>query len=292
MSNPIELNEYKQQIADLYSRRSLTYDESGWHAQFAHRLVELAQLCPGQHVLDIATGTGIVAIEAARIVGSEGRVVGVDISTGMLNQARQKIEALDLKTIELMLADAEVLNFPDNSFDRILCSSAFIWMADLKAALRLWHRFLKPGGLIGLHLFADTAFVGGIVAQKVFKKYGISLAFSEPTGTIEKCHDLLALAGFEQIAIEVEQYGDYISLEKAKRMWAGASHPAPGQFPNPLSQLSSQQLERIKTEFDAELETLVTKQGIWNDITTFFAFGRKPADSPASSSAGSVKAWQ
>lgn len=152
-------------------------------------------------------------------------------------------------------------------------------MSNLTAALRLWHRLLKPAGLIGFHAFADTAFVGGVVTQKVAQRYGVSFAMSKPTGTVEKCHDLLASAGFEEIDIKIEQYGSYISLERAKQMWAGSSHPAPGQFPNPLSQLSSEQLEQAKAEFDAELEALMTEQGIWNDETTFLTFGRKPAQS-------------
>ena len=276
MNQQLHLNEYKQQIADLYSRRSQTYDRGDWHPRIAHRLVEHAHISRGQHVLDIATGTGMVAIEASLLVGSEGRVVGVDFSDGMLEQARRKAEALGLSNIEFQLADAEALDFPANSFDRVLCSSALIWMADVPAALRLWHRLLKPGGLIGFHAFADTAFVGGVVVQKVVEKYGVSLAFSKPTGTVEKCHDLLARAGFEAIEIKPEQDGSYISLEQAKRMWTGSSHPAPGQFPNPLSQLSSKQLEQAQAEFDAGLEALVTEQGIWNDITIFFTFGRKP----------------
>lgn len=279
MTNELELNDYKQEIADLYSRRSQTYDNSDWHSRIAHRLVEYAQITPGQHVLDIATGTGHVAIAAAQIVGSEGRVIGVDISTGMLDQARRKVQALGLTNVEFRLADAESLNFPTNSFDRVLCSSAFIWMADIRAALRLWYQLLKTDGLIGIHAFADTAFVGGVVAQKVAEKYGVSLAFSKPTGTAEKCRDLLQQASFEMIEVKVEQDGSYISLEKAKGMWAGSSHPAPGQFPNPLSQLSSEQLARVKAEFEAELEALQTEQGVWNDITTFYAFGRKLTES-------------
>ena len=278
MTNPLELNDYKKEIADLYSRRSQTYDNSDWHIQIAHRLIEYAQIKPGQHVLDIATGTGMVAIEAAQIVGSQGRVVGVDISTGMLEVAKQNVETLGFAHVEFQLADAEGLNFPTNSFDTILCSSALIWMVDIPAALRQWMGFLKPGGLIGFHAFADTAFVGGVVVQKVVEKYGISLALSKPTGTVEKCHDLLQQAGFEAIEIKPEQYGSYISLEQAKQMWTGGSHPAPGQFPNPLSQLSSQQLVQVKAEFEAELEALKTEQGVWNDITIFFTFGRKPVE--------------
>ncbi len=80
----LKLAEYKQQIADLYSGRSDNYDNGEWHPRIAHRLVKLADIQPGYKVLDIATGTGIVAIEAAQIVGNEGYVIGIDIATGMV----------------------------------------------------------------------------------------------------------------------------------------------------------------------------------------------------------------
>ena len=272
----MKLDEYKQQIADLYSRRSETYDQSEWHQQIAHRLVEQAQISPGQQVLDIATGTGMVAIEAAQIVGAEGRVIAVDISTGMLEQLKRKIEALNLNNIELMLADAEALELPENSCDRILCSSALIWLMDIPATLRQWMRFLKPGGIIGFHGFADTAFIAGVVTKQIFKKSGVSLIYNDITGTAEKCHNLLQQAGYEKIEVLAKQYGSYISLEQAKQMWIGSpNNPTPGQFPNPLSQLSSEQMDKAKAEFDAALEALVTEQGIWNDVTIFFTFGRK-----------------
>lgn len=278
MNNRLKLDDYKQEVADLYSRRSSNYDNGEWHPRIAHRLVESAHLLPGQHVLDIATGTGMVAIETAQIVGIEGRVIGIDISTGMIEQAQRKVETLGLGNVEFQLADAEALNFPDNSFDCIFCSSALIWMSDLLGALRHWHQLLKPGGLLGFHAFADTAFVGGIVAQRALEKYGISLLFSKPTGTVEKCHSLLQQAGFVEIDIKTEQDGGYISLESAKGMWAGnGSTPAPGQYPNPLLQLSSEQLTQARVEFDAELETLQTEQGVWNYITIFYTFGQKAA---------------
>ena len=130
MNQQLNLNEYKQQIADLYSRRSQTYDDGDWHPRIAHRLVEHAHISRGQHVLDIATGTGIAAIEASLLVGSEGRVVGVDISDGMLEQARRKAEALGLSNIEFQLADAEALDFPacpkiQIVFDVYICPSTY-----------------------------------------------------------------------------------------------------------------------------------------------------------------------
>jgi ubiquinone/menaquinone biosynthesis C-methylase UbiE len=280
-NNKLNLNQYKQEIADLYSRRSTHYDNSAWHLRIAHLLVEYAQITPGQSILDIATGTGMVAIEAARNVGTTGNVIGIDISSGMLEQARQKVAELEQNNIKLniefQLADAEALDFPINSFDRILCASAFIWMQDIQTALKHWYDLLNSGGIIGFHAFADTAFIGGIVAQKVAAQYGINLEMSKPTGTVEKCHQLLRFAGFEVVDIKIDQEDSgYISLEKAKSMWAGSSHPAPGQYPNPLSHLSSEQLAQMKTEYDAEIELVNTEKGVWNDVTTFYVFGRKP----------------
>jgi ubiquinone/menaquinone biosynthesis C-methylase UbiE len=270
-----ELSPYKQQIADLYSRRSPTYDESEWHHEIARRLVECAQIRPGQTVLDLATGTGIAAIAAARKVGDGGRILGVDIATGMLEQAAQKIHSLGLKNIELHLADAETFDLPDQSCDRILCSSALIWMSDLTAALQRWHRFLKPDGLIAFHAFAETSFIGSLAAQKVSQKYGISLRMNQPTGTVAKCYNLLTSAGYAVVQIEPKQYGSYISVEEAKRMWMGFDSPTPGQFPNPFAQFSTEQLARARMELEAELKAKESDRGVWNDITVFFTVGRK-----------------
>ena len=118
----MNLTEYKQQVTDFFDSRT-NYDNDFTYRR-AIPLVELAQLQKGQTVLDVATGTGIVAIAAANIVGTEGKVVGVDISPGMLSQARRKIEAAGIQNIELIETDADYLNFGDQSFDAILCSSS------------------------------------------------------------------------------------------------------------------------------------------------------------------------
>jgi ubiquinone/menaquinone biosynthesis C-methylase UbiE len=276
MIDRLKLDEYKQQIADLYSSRSAAYDNGAWHPRIAHRLVELADIQPGQKVLDLATGTGMVAIEAAEIVGDEGYVIGIDIATGMVDRARQKVAELGFNNIKFQVADAEALDFSEHSFDRIFCSSAFIWMSDLLGALKHWHRLLKPGGMLGFHAFADTAFVAGVVSQQVLEQYGVSLLLSKPTGTVEKCHNLLQQAGFESIDIKTEPDGNYISFEKAKTMWAGnPSFPTPGQYPHPLLKLTSEQLAQAKVDFETELERLQTPQGIWDDGTIFYVFGQK-----------------
>lgn len=273
MNNPIKLNEYKQQLANTYNDRSHKYDESEWHQIIAYRLVDHAQICDGQQVLDIATGTGHVATKAAQIVGSSGRVVGVDISPAMLDQARNKAKKFSLSNLEFQLADAETMNFPHNSFDRILCANAFPLMTDRLAALKLWYKFLQPHGLIAIHVPGDRAFTVGIVLHNVLEKYGVVSTASELIGTSEKCWELITKAGFMLVEIQAQQYDNYITLEQAKQRWMINSSLT---FPNPLLQLSPQQLAQAKAEFDAQLEALATEQGIWNDGTSFFAIARKP----------------
>lgn len=272
MNTKIELDEFKQQVADTYSQRSETYDQGDFHPKIAHYLIEYTAIESGQKVLDIATGTGLVAIEAAELVGKDGQVVGVDISTGLLEQAERKISAAGINNLELILADAETLDFPNNTFDRVLCCSALPLFTNVPADLRLWRSFLKPDGLIGLCVFSDTAFITGVVLKKVAQRYGISLVFSDLTGTEEKCHLLLKEAGFEDIEVKAEQFGKCVNLNQIKWQWEDILN-----FPlcRLLNQLSSEQLEQAKAEYEVELKALVTDKGIWNDITTFFVLGRK-----------------
>ncbi|NER04636.1 MAG: class I SAM-dependent methyltransferase, partial [Okeania sp. SIO3C4] len=206
------------------------------------------------------------------------RVVGIDISSGMLEQARKKIAQLNLTNIEFHLADGENIDFPTNSFDLIFCANAFPLMADKAATLRLWSQFLKPGGYIGLHSIAETGFTGIIVLEKVLENHGINLDFfhlSDTVNTIEKYQDLLTQADLEIISVEMENHGSYLSLEDTKKRWNLVYYPSPGNIPNPITQLSSEEIEQMKAEFEEELERLIKPEGIWNNGTTFLVLGRK-----------------
>ena len=266
------LNDFQQQLVEIFNQRS-NYDNAGdFHPPLAHLLVQYAKISQGQQILDMATGTALVAIEAAQIVGEGGQVIGVDISTGMLEQARRKIEAARLKNIELVEADVEIFDFPDNSFDRVLCCSALAYLRNIPATLRHWYRFLKPNGLIAVNGFAETAFIEGVTLIKVAKKYGINLIFNQPTGTVEKCYALLHDAGFEDIEVKTDRLGGNISFKPDREKWE-RTLKNPLSFP--LRQLSVEQLEQVKMEYFPELEDLVTDKGIWNDILTFSVLGRK-----------------
>ena len=96
---------YKQTVIDFFNNRTRYNNELT--IRRALPLLELVPLKAGQHVLDVATGTGIIAIAAAQAIGPTGKITGIDFSASMLHQAQAKITALNLHNIELLEADAE-----------------------------------------------------------------------------------------------------------------------------------------------------------------------------------------
>ncbi|MBW4685883.1 MAG: class I SAM-dependent methyltransferase [Komarekiella atlantica HA4396-MV6] len=269
MQNSQYEQQYKQKVINFFNSRT-TYDND-YTIHRALPLLELIQLQKGQKVLDMATGTGIIAIAAAQIVGSEGRVIGVDFSSGMLAQARQKIEELGLQNIELIEADAEYINFDDESFDVILCSTAIAYFKDIPAALNKWYRFLKNGGVVGFSCCSEKSCEAPLIIE-VCDKHGILLTnINEPTGTPQKCRQLLAEASFQDIEVKTQQLGFYRSLEQAREWNGGWFHPRE----NLLSQVSAEQMTELKAEYRKKIEAKATEQGAWYENLTFFVTGRK-----------------
>lgn len=111
------------------------------------RLLDLADVKPGQRVLDIATGIGEPALTAARRVGVTGHVVATDYSTGMLEIARERAITLGLTNVAFVEVDAERLDFSDGSFDIILCRWGLDSLSDPSTVLGEIRRMLAPNGL-------------------------------------------------------------------------------------------------------------------------------------------------
>lgn len=121
-------------------------------AQAADHLLDAAEPLPGERVLDVGTGTGIVARLAARRVGRTGDVAGLDASPAMLRVAHDAAdhEALAISWYEGM---AERLPFSDARFDLVLCQFALMFFRDRPAALAEMRRVLRPGGRLALSVF-------------------------------------------------------------------------------------------------------------------------------------------
>ncbi|MGB3640877.1 MAG: class I SAM-dependent methyltransferase, partial [Rivularia sp. (in: cyanobacteria)] len=212
---------YKQQLLTDFNSRT-NYDNGRFYKAIANRLVDFANLQNGQKILDIATGTGIVALNAAQKVGSEGKLIGVDISAGMLNNAKQKLAETGLQNVEFIEADAETLDFCDNSFDAVLCSLAVCYLTDIPAALRKWYRLIKKDGFVAFNVWQENAFPPSVLFRKIARKYNVNVPNpNAPMGTIEKCNQLLNGIGFQKIQIETQQFGWYFQVDAgiAENIW-------------------------------------------------------------------------
>jgi ubiquinone/menaquinone biosynthesis C-methylase UbiE len=137
--------------------------ESMWQAQLAEAqaaMIALASPGPGDQVLDIACGTGLVSFEAARAVGSDGRVLGVDLSARMVDSAERRARELKLSNCRFARMDAETLSLPDASFDVVLCALGLMYVPNPEQALREMRRVLRPGGRISLAVWGERSKCG------------------------------------------------------------------------------------------------------------------------------------
>ncbi|HEY5867451.1 MAG TPA: class I SAM-dependent methyltransferase [Candidatus Tectomicrobia bacterium] len=126
-----------------------------WHAQMevlsraaTEAIVHAAQITPGMHVLDLASGTGDPALSLALAVGPEGAVTATDLVPEMLLAAADHAQHRHVTNIAFQQADPETLPFPAQTFDVVTCRMGVMLFADVAQALREIHRVLKPEGRV------------------------------------------------------------------------------------------------------------------------------------------------
>jgi ubiquinone/menaquinone biosynthesis C-methylase UbiE len=132
--------------------------EALWQAQLAPAqqcLLAAAALAPGERVLDVACGTGLVSSAAARAVGPDGLVLGIDLSDRMVEAACTRADPQDLRNTRFERMNGEQLSLPDASFDVALCALGLMYMPDPGQALREMRRVLRPGGRLALAVWGE-----------------------------------------------------------------------------------------------------------------------------------------
>ena len=143
--------EFKTRDATSYDALTAEFDlfTERLTSGLAAHMVALAAIKPSDRVLDVGTGTGVVALQAAARTGAGGRVDGIDLSAGMLAAARAKAEKLGLADrVSFTAMDAEKLEFADETFDVVVSLYALLHFPDPLAALKEIRRVLKPGGRV------------------------------------------------------------------------------------------------------------------------------------------------
>lgn len=178
--------------------------------KLSQRLIELAEIKPGQRVLDVATGIGEPSITAAKVVGTSGHVLATDISRQMLAIAKERAAFLRLQDIiEFKESDAENLDLANSSFDAALCRWGLMLFPNLDTAIGKIYSSLVSGGRLAAAVWADatkvpiinlaTRIIGSEVQMSV-PPPGVPNPFS--LADTNKLENSLARAGFRDIHVD------------------------------------------------------------------------------------------
>ena len=129
--------------------RAACHYERSWQDQLEPAqttLLEMACLAPGERVLDVACGTGLVTLRAAALVGPNGTVIGTDLSEDMVVTARDRARTRGIPNVTFERMDAEETLLDADAFDVALCALGLMYVPDPEKAVVEMHRVLRPGG--------------------------------------------------------------------------------------------------------------------------------------------------
>jgi len=272
---------HKQQVQQVFASIARAYDcpATRFFPFCADRLVSYVKPKPGSKVLDVATGTGAVAVPFAQAIGASGRVTAVDFSAEMLDRAEANIRKMALDNVDLHEMDAERLDFRSNYFHSVVCSYGLFFLPDMPRALREWVRVLRPGGRLAFTSFEETAFrpmLDDFVER--LQTCGVKLPDgpfgSRRIASLDHCRELLHDAGLIEIAAECVQIGYHLNDEND--WWELVSSTAMRAL---FDQLADDRKQAFRKEHLAWVAAQKTGDGLWLDVQTRFASGIKPAAS-------------
>lgn len=240
-------------------------------------LVEVAGTRLGEHVLDVACGTGIVARTAAHRVGSGGTVVGLDISAPMLDAARA-VAAAEGLSIEWREGNAMKLPLPDGAFDLVLCQQGLQFFPDRPAALREMRRVLQPAGRLALSVWRAIGGSPGFAVLAEALSHHISseagaLMTSGPFGLdqAEVLRALIAGADFREITIRpAVKTLRYPSPDEFVRRYVAGSALA-----GPVAAADDNARVALLAEVSAGLRQYVDDQGLAFPIESHVAVAQR-----------------
>jgi SAM-dependent methyltransferase len=149
----------------------------------------------------VACGRGAILFPAAERVGTNGKAVGIDFSAGMVQAAQQEAERRGL-TVRVLQMDAEQLDFPDASFNRVLCGFGMMFLPNQQAALSEWRRVLAPDGRLAVSTWraSESADLMAVLGS-------MGVVQGPPPGWITEPDDLAARlsgAGFSDVQVRID----------------------------------------------------------------------------------------
>ncbi len=266
--------QYKQMYRKTFNIIAEGYDNPNmwFFDDSANYIASLLNLEGHERVLDVATGTGNVAIALATKL-PEGHVIGIDFSEGMLSQAKRKMNDIRAKNIEFIEMDMQSIEFPDKSFDVAVCAYSIFFVEDIRKQLVHIASKIKEGGTILVSTFFEKSF--SPLVDLFFKRleiYGIeppNLVWKR-IATQNQCVSLFKDVGLCDITCECVKDGQ--NLRNASVWWYIVMN---GGFRGLINKLSMDDFEKFKEEHLAEVMELATEKGIWMDMSYLHTIGKK-----------------
>ena len=231
---------------------------------------------PGERLLDVACGTGVVARQAVPRVAPGGQVCGLDLNGAMLDVARAA--AADAEpAIEWLRGDAAAMPLPDAAFDVVVCQAALMFMPDPGAALAEMRRVLAPGGRLGLSVFRDGRFnplyaaFAELLERHVGADAGTMMRSPFATWGVADVRGLLADAGLREVHVRIVCGGErYPSAAELLRREA-ASSPLAGR----LGDLDAAVRHALVRDLEDALAEHTDDDGVVVPFQALAAFGRR-----------------
>ncbi len=260
MAEVNDIGTLKSNIAALYSRVAPQYGQVGPErfAYVGRRLVERLGIGEGAQVLDVAAGRGANVFPAAEKAGSSGRVIGIDLSEGMVRETTAEIQRRNIQNAVMMQMDAEHPAFDDASFDYVLCGFAIFLFPHLEQTLAGFHRVLRPGGKLGISMARNPDALSQWYGQHITDyaaRYHLPLNVGGNGLDYAELPSLLTQTGFTDVQVILEQTTFvYASVQEwwDEKWTHGTRYSLEHMPPEVLEQFRSEVFARLAQEMQAD----------------------------------------
>ncbi len=224
------------------------------------------------HFLDVCTGTGVVALNAAQNI-PQSKVIGIDLSSGMLQIAQHKAEFHKIKNVSFRQLDLDALDYEAQSFDVITCSFGLFFIDDMVAALKNLKTLLKPNGIMIISSFTQEAFEP---YSSLFLENYETLGQTVPPlswlrlSSIEQITTIFNDAGFEQLNIEEIPQG--YAMADHNEWWDIVWNAG---YRGLFEQIPSEQQDNFKKCHLENIKTLCGSNNFWMDTGYYLTVAEK-----------------
>ena len=258
-------------VAEGYDREVLRFFPFS-----ADQMIQILRPLSGWRVLDVATGTGVAALSAAHLIAPEGRVQGIDVSSGMLDKAFANIQRAGINNIDLYEMDAMNLEFRSDYFDALMCSFGIFFLPDMKQALSSWKQVMKPGAPIVFTSFSDDAFeplMSNFLEHLRVELPDLDFDTLQHLATEQACEELLTAAGYESIEVSNKNMGYH--LRSVDEWWEVLWHTA---LRGLLMQLPADALARLRSKHLEDIKQYEVEDGLWLNVNVLFSRAECPKE--------------